>query len=158
MFSLHRYVFNLGTGKKKLLIGLVTELVVEMNLCSEEEQIWCCSAQKLSELFTEAGVTLKSWVMGNSLFSTGSGRVTYTKQNSRLSRKGLLSPKRGCKQNLLSTILGILWSLWDHQWRGDTWSNHSNHNSRLHTQVSTRAGPVKWWDIMCGTHGSKTSN
>lgn len=108
MFSFHIYGFHLGTGKNKLLIGLVTELVVEMNLCSKKEQIWCRSAQKLSELFTEAGVTLKSWVMGNSLFSTDSGRVTYTKQNSRSSRKGLLSAKRGRKQNFLSNILGIL--------------------------------------------------
>lgn len=112
VFSFHRYGFHQGTGKKKLSTSLITELLVEMNLCSKKEQIWCCSAQKLSELFTEAGLTLKRWVMGNSLF-VDSGRVTYTKQNSRSSRKGLLSAKRGCKQNLFSNILGILWSMWD---------------------------------------------
>lgn len=108
MFSFHRYEFHLGTGKKKLFIDLVTEVVVEMNLCSEGEQIWCWSAQKQSGLFTEAGVTLKGWVMDNSLFSTESGRVTYTKQSSRSPRKGLLSAKGGCKENLLSNILRIL--------------------------------------------------
>lgn len=65
-----------------------------MNFCSKKEQIWCCSAQKLSELFTEAGVTLKSWVMGNSLF-VDSGRVIYTKQNSTSLRKGSWVPKEG---------------------------------------------------------------